>query len=203
MRIFFLFKKTSFFPLYVEYVDEIFNPHPHIPHMCIIRIFRIRMANPSLDPNWLWKPMPFGEVLWYVIISNKTCWYRGHVFDSSSTLLKWLLISLFSIWERSYDVVLVGQAGHLNSCWTGTRSDLAASALEGAGEREMPTADSSLERSQNSQGWHPGLIIHLSGVLFYQSEMASALEGAGGRKMLTADWSRNLKQNDIFLYTVV
>ena len=48
------FKKTSFFPLYVEYVDEIFNPHPHphIPHMRIIRIFRIfriRMANPSLD----------------------------------------------------------------------------------------------------------------------------------------------------------
>ena len=42
------FKKTSFFPLYVEYVDEIFNPHPHIPHMRIIRIFRIRMANPSI-----------------------------------------------------------------------------------------------------------------------------------------------------------
>ena len=44
------FKKTSFFPLYVEYVDEIFNPHPHIPHMRIIRIFRIfriRMANPN------------------------------------------------------------------------------------------------------------------------------------------------------------
>ena len=41
------FKKTSFFPLYVEYVDEIFNPHPHIPHIRIIRIFRIRMANPS------------------------------------------------------------------------------------------------------------------------------------------------------------
>ena len=45
------FKKTSFFPLYVEYVDEIFNPHPHthIPHMRIIRIFRIRMANPNQD----------------------------------------------------------------------------------------------------------------------------------------------------------
>ena len=46
------FKKTNFFPLCVEYVDEIFNPHPHphIPHMLIIRIFRIfriRMANPS------------------------------------------------------------------------------------------------------------------------------------------------------------
>ena len=43
------FKKTIFFPLYVEYVDEIFNPHPHphIPHMRIIRIFRIRMANPN------------------------------------------------------------------------------------------------------------------------------------------------------------
>ena len=44
------FKKTSFFPLYVEYVDEIFNPHPHIPHMRkirIFRIFRIRMANPT------------------------------------------------------------------------------------------------------------------------------------------------------------
>ena len=46
------FKKTSFSPLYVEYVDEIFNPHlhPHIPHMRIIRmfrIFRIRMANPN------------------------------------------------------------------------------------------------------------------------------------------------------------
>ena len=47
------FKKTSFFPLYVEYVDEIFNPHPHIPHMRIIRIFRIfriRMANPNSYP---------------------------------------------------------------------------------------------------------------------------------------------------------
>ena len=50
------FKKTSFFPLYVEYVDEIFNPHPHIPHMRIIRIiriFRIRMASPSkYSQNW-------------------------------------------------------------------------------------------------------------------------------------------------------
>ena len=34
----------------MEYVDEIFNPHPHIPHMRIIRIFRIRMANPNVDP---------------------------------------------------------------------------------------------------------------------------------------------------------
>ena len=33
----------------MEYVDEIFNPH--ILHMRIIRIFRIRMANPS--PNSL------------------------------------------------------------------------------------------------------------------------------------------------------
>ena len=53
------FKKTSFFPLYVEYLDEIFNPHPHIPHMRIIRIFRIfriRMANPSVcgyGAGWL------------------------------------------------------------------------------------------------------------------------------------------------------
>ena len=31
----------------MEYVDEIFNPHLHIPHMLIIRIFRIRMANPK------------------------------------------------------------------------------------------------------------------------------------------------------------
>ena len=38
------FKKTIFSPLYVEYVDEIFNPH--IPHMRIIRIFCIHMANP-------------------------------------------------------------------------------------------------------------------------------------------------------------
>ena len=48
------FKKTSFFPLYVEYVDEIFNPHPHIPHMRIIRIFRIfriRMASPSTNTS--------------------------------------------------------------------------------------------------------------------------------------------------------
>ena len=48
------FKKTSFFPLYVEYVDEIFNPHPHIPHMRIIRIFRIfriRMANPNANAS--------------------------------------------------------------------------------------------------------------------------------------------------------
>ena len=49
------FKKTSFLPLYVEYVDEIFNPHPHIPHIPhmriirIFRIFRIRMANPNQD----------------------------------------------------------------------------------------------------------------------------------------------------------
>ena len=42
------FKNNIFFPLYVEYVDEIFNPH--IPQMRIIRIFRIfriRMANPK------------------------------------------------------------------------------------------------------------------------------------------------------------
>ena len=50
------FKKTSFFPLYVEYVDEIFNPHPHphIPHMRIMRIFRIfrkRMASPTSHPS--------------------------------------------------------------------------------------------------------------------------------------------------------
>ena len=48
------FKRASFSPLYVEYVDEIFNPHPHphIPHMRIIRIFRIfriRMASPNLN----------------------------------------------------------------------------------------------------------------------------------------------------------
>ena len=46
------FKNNIFFPLYVEYVDKIFNPH--ILHMRIIRIFRIfriRMANPS--PNSL------------------------------------------------------------------------------------------------------------------------------------------------------
>ena len=56
LRWYFLpFKKTSFFPLYVEYVDEIFNPHLHlhILHMRIIRIFRIfrifriRMASPN------------------------------------------------------------------------------------------------------------------------------------------------------------
>ena len=35
------FKKTIFFPLYVEY--------PHIPHMRMIRIFRIRMASPNLE----------------------------------------------------------------------------------------------------------------------------------------------------------
>ena len=37
--------------LYVDDVDEIFHPHPHILHMRIIRmnrIFRIQMAN----PNW-------------------------------------------------------------------------------------------------------------------------------------------------------
>ena len=33
------FKKTSFFPLYVVYVDENFNPHPHIPHIRIIAYF--------------------------------------------------------------------------------------------------------------------------------------------------------------------
>ena len=36
--------------IYVDNVDEIFHPHPHIPHMRIIcknRKFRIRMANPS------------------------------------------------------------------------------------------------------------------------------------------------------------
>ena len=53
------FKKTRFFPLYVEYVDEIFNLHPHIPHMSIIRIFRIfriRMANPkSCTQRLMWK----------------------------------------------------------------------------------------------------------------------------------------------------
>ena len=41
------FKKAHFFPLYVENVDGIFNPHPQIPHMRIIRIFCIRMANPN------------------------------------------------------------------------------------------------------------------------------------------------------------
>ena len=41
------FKKPIFSPLYVEYADEIFNPHP-LPHMHIIRIFRIRMANPNV-----------------------------------------------------------------------------------------------------------------------------------------------------------
>ena len=46
------FKKTSFFPLYVEYVDEIFNPHPH-PHIPHMRIFRIRMANPIWYPTIL------------------------------------------------------------------------------------------------------------------------------------------------------
>ena len=38
----------------MEYVDQIFNPHPHIPHMRIIRIiriFRIRMANPDPNPH--------------------------------------------------------------------------------------------------------------------------------------------------------
>ena len=39
------FKKTNFFPLYVAYVDQIFNPH--IPQMRIIRIFHIRMASHS------------------------------------------------------------------------------------------------------------------------------------------------------------
>ena len=34
----------------MENVDEIFNPHSHIPHMRIFRIFRIRMANPSGNP---------------------------------------------------------------------------------------------------------------------------------------------------------
>ena len=40
--------------LYVDSVDEIFRPHPHIPHMHIIRmnrIFHIRMANPNYWPN--------------------------------------------------------------------------------------------------------------------------------------------------------
>ena len=47
----FLAQKVAIFGkyLYVDNVDEIFHPHPHIPHMRIIRmnrIFRIRMANP-------------------------------------------------------------------------------------------------------------------------------------------------------------
>ena len=42
------FKKTSFFPLYVEYVDEIFNPHPHIPHICAWSAY-FAYAWPALD----------------------------------------------------------------------------------------------------------------------------------------------------------
>ena len=65
------FKKTSFFPLYVEYVDEIFNPHPHIPHMRIIRIFRIfriRMANPSVKAcqDALWHLSAVKMVIWQI-----------------------------------------------------------------------------------------------------------------------------------------
>ena len=33
VRIYCLLKILVFFPLYVEYVDEIFNPHPHISLM--------------------------------------------------------------------------------------------------------------------------------------------------------------------------
>ena len=53
----FLAQKLAIFGkyLYVDNVDEIFNPHthPHIPHMRIIRIiriFRIRMASPTTYP---------------------------------------------------------------------------------------------------------------------------------------------------------
>ena len=70
------FKKTSFFPLYVEYVDEIFNPHPHIPHMRIIRIFRIfriRMANPIQDP-WTLEIWPWPEgVPRNLLLANLVC----------------------------------------------------------------------------------------------------------------------------------
>ena len=74
------FKKTSFSPLYVEYVDDIFNPHPHIPHM---RIFRIRMANPSSQKGGggraIWEK--FRYLLWlrplagiFAILSQNTLW---------------------------------------------------------------------------------------------------------------------------------
>ena len=50
----FLAHKVAIFGkyLYVDNVDDIFHPHPHlhIPHkriICMNRIFRIRMANPN------------------------------------------------------------------------------------------------------------------------------------------------------------
>ena len=52
----FLAQKVAIFGkyLYVDNVDEIFHPHPHILHMRIIRmnrIFRVRMANPITFPS--------------------------------------------------------------------------------------------------------------------------------------------------------
>ena len=54
----FLAQKVAIFGKYwyVDNVDEIFHshPHPHIPYMRIIRmnhIFRIRMANPSVNAD--------------------------------------------------------------------------------------------------------------------------------------------------------
>ena len=72
------FKKTNFFPLYVEYVDEIFNPHPHILHMRIIRlfrIFRIRMANPNTNTKEVSKnKFKRGEQYKYILLTQIQMW---------------------------------------------------------------------------------------------------------------------------------